>query len=136
MKISINEVTPQELMQLLKLFQGDEIEVAAPVAPAPAAPAAPVAPAAPAAPAPAAPVAPAPAAPAAPAAPVVPVASEKNYTIEDIANATIAWVRDKPGSEMVIQELNRSFGIVSIKALQPHQIGAYAQALRGLGATI
>lgn len=97
-------------MQLLKLFQGDEIEVAAPVAP----------------------VAPAPA----PVAPVVPVASEKNYTIEDIANATIAWVRDKPGSEMVIQELNRSFGIVSIKALQPHQIGAYAQALRGLGATI
>ncbi len=121
MKISINEVTPQELMQLLKLFQGDEIEVAAPVAPAAPAPAA-------------APVAPA--APAAPVVPVVPVASEKNYTIEDIANATIAWVKDKPGSEMVIQELNRSFGIVSIKALQPHQIGAYAQALRGLGATI
>ncbi len=117
MKISINEVTPQELMQLLKLFQGDEIEVAAPVAPAAPAPAAP-------------------AAPAAPVVPVVPVASEKNYTIEDIANATIAWVKDKPGSEMVIQELNRSFGIVSIKALQPHQIGAYAQALRGLGAEI
>lgn len=114
MKISINEVTPQELMQLLKLFQGDEIEVAAPVAP--------VAPAAPA--------------PVAPAAPVVPVASEKNYTIEDIATATLVWVKDKPGSEMVIQELNRSFGIVSIKALQPHQIGAYAQALRGLGAEI
>lgn len=117
MKISINEVTPQELMQLLKLFQGDEFEVVATAAPAPVAPAAP---------------APAPA----PVAPVVPVASEKNYTIEDIANATIAWVKDKPGSEMVIQELNRSFGIVSIKALQPHQIGAYAQALRGLGATI
>lgn len=106
-----------------------------PTAPvAPTAPAAPPAPAAPAAPtAPAAPAAPtAPVAPAAPAAPVP--TTQVSYKPDDLARAAMSLMDS--GRQPDLIALLGQFGVVSIPDLRPEQYGAFATALRGMGAQI
>lgn len=100
-----------------------------PTAPAtPAAPAAPAAPTAPAAPA-------APAAPTAPAAPAAPVpTTQVSYKPDDLARAAMSLMDS--GRQPDLIALLGQFGVVSIPDLRPEQYGAFATALRGMGAQI
>ena len=95
---------------------------------APAAHVAPVAPAAPTAPA-------APAAPTAPAAPAAPVpTTQVSYKPDDLARAAMSLMDS--GRQPDLISLLGQFGVVSIPDLRPEQYGAFATALRGMGAQI
>lgn len=99
---------------------------AVPVTPAPAAPAA----------APTAPVAPA-AVPTAPVAPVAPTAvptSTHTYTPDELAKAAMPLMDSGKQQELI--GLVHQFGASSIPELRPEQYGAFATALRGMGAQI
>lgn len=112
----------------------------------PTAPTVPVAPAAPAVSAvstvPTAPVAPAvPPALAVPTAPVVPAApaaqvptTAVTYTPDDLARAAMALMDSGKQQELI--GLLGQFGVVAIPELRPEQYGAFATALRGMGAQI
>ena len=103
----------------------------APVQKMPTAPVAPTAPAAP--PAPAAPAAPtAPVAPATPAAPVP--TTQVSYKPDDLARAAMSLMDS--GRQPDLIALLGQFGVVSIPDLRPEQYGAFATALRGMGAQI
>lgn len=119
---------------------------AAPVAPTPA-PAAPVSAPAPVPPAP--PTAPAPApAPAAPAAPAVPgptaapgsvpagAAPAPSFTQEQLSKAGVELVSTDPAKMAALSSLLAQYGVQAITQLAPAQYGAFATALRGLGARI
>ena len=121
------------------------VQPAAPVAPVqPAAPVAPVQAAAPVASAqPAVPTAPVQA--AAPMAPVQPVASvapiqpvvpttSVTYTPDDLARAAFALMDSGRQQELI--GLLQQFGVNAIPELKPEQFGAFATALRGMGAQI
>lgn len=122
----------------------------APVPPAPASASAPapVPPAPPTAPSPvAAPVVPAPA-PAAPAAPVAPgptaapgsmpaaAAPAPSYTQEQLSKAGVELVSTDPAKMTELSSLLAQYGVQAITQLAPAQYGAFATALRGLGARI
>ena len=85
----------------------------------------PTAPAAPAAPA-------APTAPAAPAAPVP--TTQVSYKPDDLARAAMSLMDS--GRQPDLISLLGQFGVVSIPDLRPEQYGAFATALRGMGAQI
>ena len=83
--------------------------------------------------APAAPAAPtAPVAPAAPAAPVP--TTQVSYKPDDPARAAMSLMDS--GRQPDLISLLGQFGVVSIPDLRPEQYGAFATALRGLGAQI
>lgn len=96
-----------------------------PVQKMPTAPAAPTAPTAPAAPT-------APVAPAAPAAPVP--TTQVSYKPDDLARAAMSLMDS--GRQPDLISLLGQFGVVSIPDLRPEQYGAFATALRGMGAQI
>lgn len=118
-------------------------------APTPAPVTAPTAaPASASAPAPvAAPVVPAPA-PAAPAAPVAPgptaapgsmpaaAAPAPSYTQEQLSKAGVELVSTDPAKMTELSSLLAQYGVQAITQLAPAQYGAFATALRGLGARI
>lgn len=88
----------------------------------------PTAPATPAAPA-------APTAPVAPAAPAAPVpTTQVSYKPDDLARAAMSLMDS--GRQPDLISLLGQFGVVSIPDLRPEQYGAFATALRGLGAQI
>lgn len=99
-------------------------------------------PTAPAASAPAASVAPVPTAPAASAAPVptapaTPAAvptSTHTYTPDELAKAAMPLM--DAGKQQELIGLVHQFGASSIPELRPEQYGAFATALRGMGAQI
>lgn len=115
-------------------------------APAVAAPVAPVTPAVPAPPTgapqtpavPVAPTAPAPipvtAAPT-PSAPVAPTSPAPGYTLEQLSKAGAGLASDPIKRDQLIALLQQ-FGVPAITMLPPEQYGAFATALRGLGAKI
>lgn len=117
----------------------------APVVPTqPAAPVTPVQPAAPVAPAqPTAPVVPPqtvvpttpvqPVASVTPIQPVVPTTSV-TYTPDDLARAAFALMDSGRQQELI--GLLQQFGVNAIPELKPEQFGAFATALRGMGAQI
>lgn len=78
-----------------------------------------------------APVAP----PAAPIAPTAPV-SAPSYTIDQIAKAGAELIRLHPEKMPQLTGLLAQYGVPSIQALRPEQLGPFATALRGLGATV
>lgn len=78
-----------------------------------------------------APVAP----PAAPIAPTAPV-SAPSYTIDQIAKAGAELIGQHPGKMPQLTGLLAQYGVPSIQALRPEQLGPFATALRGLGATV
>lgn len=83
--------------------------------------------------APAAPVAPA--APTAPAAPAAPVpTTQVSYKPDDLARAAMSLMDS--GRQPDLIALLGQFGVVSIPDLRPEQYGAFATALRGMGAQI
>lgn len=99
-------------------------------------------PTAPAASAPAASVAPVPTAPATPAAvPTAPVTpapavptSTHTYTPDELAKAAMPLM--DAGKQQELIGLVHQFGASSIPELRPEQYGAFATALRGIGAQI
>ena len=111
------------------------VQPAAPVTPVqPAAPVAPVQPTAPVAPAqPAAPTTPVQAAPMAPVQATVPTTSV-TYTPDDLARAAFALMDSGRQQELI--GLLQQFGVNAIPELKPEQFGAFATALRGMGAQI
>ena len=78
-----------------------------------------------------APVAP----PAAPIAPTAPV-SAPSYTIDQIAKAGAELIGLHPEKMPQLTGLLAQYGVPSIQALRPEQLGPFATALRGLGAAI
>lgn len=103
----------------------EEPDQQTPVQKMPTAPAAPTAPATPAAPT-------APVAPAAPAAPVP--TTQVSYKPDDLARAAMSLMDS--GRQPDLIALLGQFGVVSIPDLRPEQYGAFATALRGMGAQI
>lgn len=92
---------------------------------------------APAAPAPVAPVAPAaPEASAVTVAPAVPLASAPTFNIQQIAKAGADLFTARPELRPQVTALLTSYGIQSVTDLRPEHYGAFATALRGLGAAI
>lgn len=73
------------------------------------------------------------AAPAAAPAPV-PLAETPAYTIEDISKAGAGLAQAGRVNDLVA--LLAQFGVRACMELKPEQYGAFATALRGLGATI
>ena len=78
-----------------------------------------------------APVAP----PVAPAAPIAPV-SAPSYTIDQIAKAGAELISQNKEKIPQLTGLLAQYGVPSIQALRPEQLGPFATALRGLGAAI
>ena len=67
--------------------------------------------------------------------PVQPVATTTpSYTLDDLMMAAIPLMDS--GKQPELLQLIRSFGVEALPFLQPEQYGAFATALRGLGAQI
>ena len=73
-------------------------------------------------------------APAAPATPAAPVAPGRTYTHDELAVAATGLLDAGKGRE--VMDLLQQFGVPSLVQLQPDRYGAFATALRGLGAKI
>ena len=101
-------------------------------APSPA-PTAPVTPAAPVCSAPAG--QPAPAAPPAPAVPAAPTAAP-SYTVEQLQKAGGDLITAQPDKLPALMGLLEQFGVPAVTALPHDRLGAFATALRGLGASL
>ena len=85
------------------------------------------------------PVAPVPAVPVAQPAPTpaVPVAqSAPTYTKEQVASAGAALIQARPETRDALIGLLTQFGVNAINNLPDEHLGAFATALRGLGANI
>ena len=97
-------------------------------------------------PTPAAPIAKAPTEPAPPVAPppvttvpvptAVPVAATPAITLEQVAKAGADLISASPAKMPELLALLKQFGVPAVNALKPEQTGAFATALRGLGAKI
>lgn len=70
---------------------------------------------------------------AAPETPVVPTTT-KDYTVDDLARAAIPLM--DAGGQQVLVNLLSQFGVATLPQLPKEQYGAFATALRGLGAKI
>lgn len=81
-----------------------------------------------------APVQPAPVQPA--PAPVAPVSPSPSITKEQLAMAGAALIRSNPAIQGQLMQLLQQFGVQSVMQVQPDQIGAFATAMRGMGAKI
>lgn len=71
--------------------------------------------------------------PTPPAAPAVPTATQ-TYTLDDLARAGMTLM--DCGRQADLQGLLASFGVEALPALPKEQYGAFATALRGMGAKI
>lgn len=76
---------------------------------------------------------PGPAATVTPPAQPVPTTAP-SYTLDDLTRAAIPLMDS--GKQPELLQLIRSFGVEALPTLQPDQYGAFATALRGLGAQI
>lgn len=84
-----------------------------------------------------APVTPPPApASVAPAAPLVPLAQAPSFTLEQVGRAGADLITQNPGKMPELMALLSQFGIQTVQQLKPDQLGAFATALRGMGAKI
>lgn len=79
---------------------------------------------------------PAPAAPVAPTAPMVPLAQAPSFTLEQVGRAGADLITQNPGKMPELMALLSQFGIQTVQQLKPDQLGAFATALRGMGAKI
>lgn len=72
------------------------------------------------------------------AAPVtnVPLAQAPTFTPEQVARAGAALLSDQPGKMQELMGLLAQFGVQTVDALRADQLGAFATALRGMGARI
>jgi hypothetical protein len=102
--------------------------------PAPAAPVSPPTSAVPVTPTPPA-TAPAPSTPA-PAVPVAPTTPSPGYTLEQLSTAGANLTRADPSKMAQLVALLQQYGVQAVTQLAPEHYGAFATALRGLGAAI
>lgn len=77
-----------------------------------------------------------PAAPVNTAAPAVPLASAPTYTLQQISKAGADLFTNRPDLRPQVNALLSQFGVQAVTDLRPEQYGAFATALRGLGAQI
>ena len=75
-------------------------------------------------------------APAAPAPSTVPLAQAPTFTLAEISKAGADLIGANPGLLPKVNELLAQYGIQTLDKLKPDQFGAFATALRGLGAKI
>ena len=129
----------EDMMNFAKVMAGNAGSEPAPMQPQ-TIPVAPVQPVAPITPEPQ-PVYTAPAAPvqqpaytAPPAAPVPVPTTAPSYTLDDLTRAAIPLMDS--GKQPALLQLLKDFGVDALPTLQPDQYGAFATALRGLGAQI
>ena len=84
-----------------------------------------------------APVQPAPVQPAPAHAPTVaPVSPAPSITLEQLAAAGAALIRNNPAIQGQLMQLLQQFGVQSVMQIKADQIGAFATSLRGMGASI
>lgn len=100
----------------------------------PAAPVSPPTSAVPVTPTPPA-TAPAPSTPA-PAVPVAPTTPTPGYTLEQLSTAGANLTRADPSKMAQLVALLQQYGVQAVTQLAPEHYGAFATALRGLGAAI
>lgn len=72
----------------------------------------------------------------APVAPNVPLATAPTFSIQQIAKAGADLFTNRPELRPQVNALLSQFGLQSVTDLKPDQYGAFATALRGLGANI
>lgn len=75
-------------------------------------------------------------APAVPAPSTVPLAQAPTFTLAEISKAGADLIGANPGLLPKVNELLVQYGIQTLDKLKPDQFGAFATALRGLGAKI
>ena len=75
-------------------------------------------------------------APAAVSAPEVPLSRAPSFTKAQVASAGAALLQADPGKKEPLQALLAQYGVPSVADLPEEHIGAFATALRGLGANI
>ena len=75
-------------------------------------------------------------APAASAPNSVPLAQAPTFTLAEISKAGADLIGANPGLLPKVNELLAQYGIQTLDKLKPDQFGAFATALRGLGAKI
>ena len=75
-------------------------------------------------------------APAVPAPAAVPLAQAPTFTLPEISKAGADLIGANPGLLPKVNELLAQYGIQTLDKLKPDQFGAFATALRGLGAKI
>ncbi len=71
-----------------------------------------------------------------PANPAVPLATVPTFTLEQVSRAGADLVTAEPGKMQALMALLGQFGVQTLDKLRPDQMGAFATALRGLGAKI
>ena len=79
--------------------------------------------------------APAPSTPA-PAVPVAPTTPTPGYTLEQLSTAGANLTRADPSKMAQLVALLQQYGVQAVTQLAPEHYGAFATALRGLGAAI
>lgn len=72
----------------------------------------------------------------APAAPVVPLSQGPTYTLAQIAKAGADLISQNPGLMPQVNALLAQYGVQAVTDVKPEHYGAFATALRGLGAKI
>lgn len=66
----------------------------------------------------------------------VPVADAPAFSVEQVSQAGADLITANPAKMPELQALLGQFGVAYVGALKPEQTGAFATALRGLGANI
>ena len=71
-----------------------------------------------------------------PGTPAVPLAAAPTYTMAQIANAGAELIRQNPGLLPQVNALLTQYGVQAVTDVKPEHYGAFATALRGMGAKI
>lgn len=66
----------------------------------------------------------------------VPLAQAPSFTLEQVSKAGANLITAQPAKMQELVGLMAQFGVQTVNALRPDQLGAFATALRGMGAQI
>lgn len=66
----------------------------------------------------------------------VPLAQAPTFTLEQVSKAGADLITAQPAKMQELMSLMAQFGVQTVNALRPDQLGAFATALRGMGAQI
>jgi len=66
----------------------------------------------------------------------VPLAQAPTFTLEQVSKAGADLITAQPAKMQELMGLMAQFGVQTVNALRPDQLGAFATALRGMGAQI
>lgn len=65
-----------------------------------------------------------------------PLAQAPTFTLEQVSKAGADLITAQPAKMQELMGLMQQFGVQTVNALRPDQLGAFATALRGMGAKI